>query len=202
MDFGWKRIWGLYGWKELLSKRNKLFYFSAISNLIFIIILLISNHDANLPFELINKVLNIALGSLPTLLGFNLGAFALIIGFLSNENLVKALTEKHGSESPYHIEKISGVFAFNIIAQAIALLFSFLLSLIIDILDNINFEGILGNLNHNATSAIVTNYFILFITNFLTLYSIALVIQNAINIFDFNQLFTFFSIKKKEEKNK
>ncbi|MEB0249212.1 hypothetical protein QN344_03640, partial [Mucilaginibacter sp. 5B2] len=96
-------------------------------------------------------------------------------------------------------EEISGVFAINIITQAFTLLLAFLSQTILVFIENINLsEKWLDILYSDMYTNSVNDIYFLLIT-FFTLYSIALVIQNAINIFDFNQLFTYFSFKKQED---
>ncbi|MEB0263392.1 MULTISPECIES: hypothetical protein [unclassified Mucilaginibacter] len=198
MDFGWKQIWKLYGWKKLFSWNNRLFYFTVIVTLLLFCSILILN-EKNLAYTLVKKILDVDISILPTLLGFNLGAYALIIGFLSNKNLLEALTDKHGTNSATSIEEISGVFAINIITQAFTLLLAFLSQTILVFIENINLsEKWLDILYSDMYTNSVNDIYFLLIT-FFTLYSIALVIQNAINIFDFNQLFTYFSFKKQED---
>lgn len=199
MDFGWKQIWKLYGWRELFSKKNKLFYFSVIV-VALAVASVISVNERNLTYILIKNVLNIDISILPTLLGFNLGAYALIIGFLSNKNLLDALTEKHGDNSSLAIEKISGIFAINIITQAFTLLFAFLVQQIIVFIESIHLSQSWENMFYSNNYVTILNLGSFFIILFLTIYSIALVIQNAINIFDFNQLFTYFSLKDEDTK--
>lgn len=199
MNVGWKYIWKLYGWKELLSKRNKLLYFTAILVVIALSIILISN-QINLAYILINEITNVALSIMPTLLGFNLGAYALIIGFLTNKNLLKALTNKQNGETANSLEKLSGIFAFNIIAQAFTLLVAYLIKEVMVFIENIKLDHCLNKIFYNNIYVHILNDSIFFIIMFLTIYSIMLVIQNAINIFDFNQLFTYFSMKEDDEK--
>jgi hypothetical protein len=195
MDFGWKHIWKLYGWKGLFSEKNKLFYFTLIVVCLTLLTILIAN-ECNLSYLLIVKIVDVSISILPTLLGFNLGAYALIIGFLSNKNLLKVLTEKHGDESSYKIEKISGVFAVNIITQAVTLLISFLMKWGIEVIQNIHLSQKCEAFFYNDTYIFLLNNSLVTLLMFFNLYSIVLVIQNAINIFDFNQLFTYFSLKK------
>ncbi|MFF5379475.1 hypothetical protein [Pedobacter suwonensis] len=188
MEVGWKQIWALYGWKELLSKRNKLFYFSVSASLIAIITLNIAKSST---FKLIENLANISNSIMPTLLGFNLGAYALIIGFLSNKRLLEALVKKDDTSRFDRLQKISGVFAMNIIVQAFTLLCSFLIKIFID-LEISSFDFSL----YNKQASDIFNIIIFFLIFFFTLYSVVLLIQNAINIFDFSQLFSHFATRE------
>jgi len=198
MNAGWNYIWKLYGWKGLLSKRNRLFYFALITVLLALIALLINN-DANLTFTLIDKIIDIGISILPTLLGFNLGAYALIIGFLANKNLISALVEKQEGETANALEKMSSIFAFNIIVQAFTLLVTFLIREIMVFIQTLQLNTQLVKVFYNITYISILNDITFFVSMLLIVYSIALVIQNAINIFDFNQLFTYFSLKKDDD---
>lgn len=187
MEVGWKQIWALYGWKELFNRKNKLFYFSLGVSIVATVLLCVASSTT---YSGIVKVVELSNSIMPTLLGFNLGAYALIIGFLSNKNLLNALVKKNETERFDRLQRISGVFAINIIAQAFTLLCSFLLKIFIDFnIQSIHFcfFGFDGILIIN----VLTFLFIFFIT----LYSVVLLIQNAINIFDFSQLFTYFATK-------
>ncbi|AYL97358.1 hypothetical protein [Mucilaginibacter celer] len=197
MEFGWKYIWKLYGWKELLSKDNKLFYFTVLI-VVLTLAFILGVNQANLAYNLINRIIDIGIAIIPTLLGFNLGAYALIIGYLSNKNLLDALIEKQGNDSTNYLEKISGVFAINIIMQAFTLLVCFLIKMVITIIDSIAISQDLQNFFYSNLYTSIINDLIFMIVTFLTVYSIVLVIQNVINLFNFNQLFTYFSLKKKD----
>jgi len=191
MEFGWRRIWGLYGWKGLLSLENRLLYFSLF--IVAIAFMLIkSNSNVIAPFDVIVKIVDLAISILPTLLGFNLGAYALIIGFLTSKNLVIALTKNDEDKGANRLERISSVFAMNVITQAFSLLVAFMIKMSIDM----NLSEIMSRYGYHHGYAENINLGILPIILFLTLYSVVLVIQNSINIFDFSQLFTYFETKK------
>jgi hypothetical protein len=199
MEFGWKRIWKLYGLKELFSWKNKLFYFSVFIVASTVICILVLNHKDDLIYNLIQKIVDTGLSILPTLLGFNLGAYALIIGFLTNESLKKAVTKGQEDQSKNALERISSVFAINIITQAFTLLSSFLIKESIIIIEKLDLSLRLKTIFYSHDYVIIINYLFFIIIMFLTLYSIVLVIQNAINIFDFSQLFTYFSTKENKK---
>lgn len=198
MEVGWKQIWALYGWKELFSKKNKPFYFSLI--FAFIILVIIYSLDVlkiriNSTYEHIGVIIDLGISILPTLLGFNLGAYALIIGFLTNKLLVKALTKKKDGYPSDPLQRISSIFAINIITQAFTLLCIFLLKIFIGLkIPSLDIYFC------NIELSVTINYLIFFSILFLTLYSVMLLIQNAINIFDFSQLFTHFAIKEENDK--
>jgi len=187
MEVGWKQIWALYGWKELFHQKNKLFYFSLVMSIIATILLWPAKTNSYL---MLLKVIEVSISIMPTLLGFNLGAYALIIGFLSNKNLLNALVKKTDTDRFDRLQRISGVFAINIVVQAFTLLSSFMLKIFIE-LDIPSFNFCLCGLD----IILALNICIFLFIFFFTLYSVVLVIQNAINIFDFSQLFTYFANK-------
>lgn len=192
MEVGWKQIWALYGWRELFNRKNRLFYFSWAISIIATGLIWFAESNT---YQIITKVVEVSNSIMPTLLGFNLGAYALIIGFLSNKNLLNALVKKNDTERFDRLQRISGVFAINIIAQAFTLLCSFLLKIFLELnIPSIHFclfglEGIL-----------IINVFTFLFIFFITLYSVVLLIQNAINIFDFSQLFTYFATKEEDHR--
>lgn len=194
MEVGWKQIWLLYGWKELFSFRNKLFYFSLFVVFAFSILFLKFGNDSVTSYDLIVKIVGLGISILPTLLGFNLGAYALIIGFLTNQTLLSVLTKAKDGESANNLQRICSVFAVNIITQAFTLLCSFLFSVFIDLKISLP-----TNFIYYDEIISVINYFSLIFILFFTLYSVVLLIQNAINVFDFSQLFTHFATKEKKD---
>lgn len=196
MEFGWRRIWGLYGWKGLLSLNNRLFYFSMFIVAIAFILIKFSE-GVIVPYDVIVNTVDLSISILPTLLGFNLGAYALIIGFLTSKNLIIALTKKGKDSGASRLEIISSVFAMNVITQAFSLLVAFMIKMSIDM----NMSEIMTRYGYDHRYAENINLGILPIILFLTLYSVVLVIQNSINIFDFSQLFTYFETKKDDLKD-
>jgi len=193
MEFGWKYIWKLYGWKKLFDFKNRCFYFSILCVLISTLAVFLYSKKEDDITILIEKIVDLGISMLPTLLGFNLGAYALIIGFLGNKVLLAALIEKQQNSSQSHLENLSSIFAVNIIIQAFSLLCSFLIKMFMGFEElDLNIFDVPNNFR------VVFNYFIFVISSFFSLYSIVLVIQNVINIFDFSQLFIYFSMKKEE----
>lgn len=190
MEVGWKQIWALYGWQQLLNRNNKLFHFSWIVSIVATLLLWFAESTI---YTMITKVVEISNSIMPTLLGFNLGAYALIIGFLSNKKLLDALIAKNDADRFDRLQRISGVFAINIIAQAFTLLCSFLLKVFLDL--NIpSFHFCL----YEVEGILFINILTFVSLFFFTLYSVALLIQNAINIFDFSQLFSHFATKEED----
>ncbi|WP_113653185.1 hypothetical protein [Pedobacter namyangjuensis] len=191
MEVGWKQIWALYGWKELFNRKNRLFYFSWTVSAIATILLFFAESTT---YSIITKVVEVCNAIMPTLLGFNLGAYALIIGFLSNKNLLNALVTKNDTDRFDRLQRISGVFAINIIAQAFTLLCSFLLKIFLELsIPSFSFCV------YGIESVLFINIIVFLLIFFFTLYSVVLLIQNAINIFDFSQLFTYFATKEDDQ---
>jgi hypothetical protein len=194
-EFGWRRIWKLYGFKSLFSCKNRLFYTSVLLTLTLLCLLVgfFSKNDYYL--TLLKMFIDLGISILPNLLGFNLGAYALIVGFLSNEKLLQALCVKNEEEQSDKLEDISGVFAMNIVVQAFTLFWCFIGKSFMAVSTDATFMKFVTMFDLPILYTLGANLIYLLATFFLITYSILLIIQSVINIFDFSQLFNHFSQK-------
>lgn len=119
----------------------------------------------------------------PNLLGFNLGGYAIIVGFSSLE-LIKSMMRPQRRKKHSLFQETSSIFAFSIVLQAIVLVVSFLIK-VIDLLDLKNYFNLFafGYKVFNALSTVI--YPILL---FITIYALVLLPFIIINVFTFGQM--------------
>jgi uncharacterized protein YqhQ len=144
-----------------------------ISLLVFISIVL---SDKNV-VEIIKSINSVVLGSMPSLLGFVLGGYAIIIGF-GNEKFMKS-TAKITAEKPIsYYQNFSSVFAFSILSLSASLVLAFVFYLF-SLTETPSFipDLIID----------IVNYFSLFCLIMTTTYSIFQIPVMIINIFSFSQ---------------
>ena len=128
-------------------------------------------------YEVIEAIAKVILSIMPSLLGFVLGGYAIIIGF-GNEKFMKS-TAKISVENPISFyQKFSSVFAFSILCFATALVLAFVIIL---------FSFII--ISEIVPVIIISsiNYFTLFILMFTSIYSIFQIPVMILNIFTFSQ---------------
>lgn len=113
----------------------------------------------------------------PNLLGFNLGGYALIVGF-GNSNLLKAMTKKNPKKNSTIYQKLSGVFAFSILLQLTAFIVAFV----------VNFLKEFGFSSANGALVNLVNGFLLSIIAFLGLWGLLIVPNLVSNVFNFGQM--------------
>lgn len=120
---------------------------------------------------------------MPNILGFNLGGYVLLIG-LNSQSILNEITEPDLPKSKYSLfQKQSSVFAFSILIQATAILLAFIVNSIIEIGDKII-------INSNLALSFNLIALILFCT--ISYYSILLIGQIILNIFNFGQILHFY----------
>ncbi|PTN09843.1 hypothetical protein [Mangrovibacterium marinum] len=137
-------------------------------------------------YLLILKIKDLLLSTFPSILGFNIGAYALVIGFGDKEVLDK-IRNADGENGYSLFQTIGGTFAVSVLIQAT----TFMLSFIIDIF--IYSWGDLNILSLSETSIICINRIIAFIILFAAIYSTILIPKIVLNVFSFSQLYHFFS---------
>lgn len=170
-------------WKIYIS--DKAFYnnlYFKISIGLSLSLLLLSYLSITPLYYLIIKVVNITLSILPNLLGFNLGAYILIVGF-GGTNILNTITKPLKKQSNYSFYQIlNGVLGIAVIVQIITLLMAFL----------INFwDEIQVNFKWHFENAYIINSIILFIVIFFTIYSILLLVNVVKHVFIFAQTIHF-----------
>src|ERR1041385_3843221 len=184
-------IWKGYGKKRIFT--SKAFWIALGGATLFSIF--VACFVGNFSFTILSSLIDNAIQFMPILLGFNLGGYALIVGF-GNTTLIKKLTTDY-EEKKSMFQLTSAVFSFSVLTQAIALLITFLFWIIKLINTNIS-------ITNETIKAFwfPTNMIGLFVLSFFLFYSLLLVPQMIINVFAFGQMhhFTLYMERILEEK--
>lgn len=141
-------------------------------------------------FLVITKVTNIALAILPNLLGFNLGAYILVVGFGSTD-ILKDITEPLENKGQFSLyQQLNGILGVSVIFQIFALILFFFVSIIIEL----SFTVFFPNLFYIAFNVI--SLLVLLIGIF---YSIFLLVSVVKHVFLFSQTIHFVTTVNKIE---
>ncbi len=135
-------------------------------------------------FEILEFLVHQAISIIPSVLGFNLGAYIILIS-LNSTNILKEMTEPNvelGEEYSFY-QKMSSVFAFSLLLQATTLVFGIIVSMVMNLCNSI----IIGNLIAEITN-ILSQFFLCFVLS----YSLVLIGQIVLNVFNFGQVLHFF----------
>lgn len=147
-------------------------------------------------FNAIEYIGNQMLNIMPNILGFNLGGYVLLIG-MNSQNILDEITEPVKPSKYSLFQKQSSVFAFSILIQASSILISFLLLGAIHLGENVVLPAFIP-----AFLNFVGSLFL----NFISFYSLTLIGQIVLNIFNFGQILHFFvrldRLEKKSRANK
>lgn len=137
-------------------------------------------------YELLLVLNENVLNLYPNLLGFNLGGYALIIGF-GNNDLIKGLTKKGKDKKNSIFQRLNGIFAFTLILQAFVLIFAFVSDFVISL-----------DLGTSSTPIYYfTNGIALFVITFFGLWGILILPIVIANVFTFGQLHHFTLTKER-----
>lgn len=187
-------------WKIYTSEKKfyQNIYFKA--SICFSIFLLFLSLVSNTPsYTLIIKVVNSILNLLPSLLGFNLGAYILIVGFASNQIFTMISQPLEGKKNFSLYQKLNGVLGIAVIVQILSLLTSFSINL---------WDGIQENLKWQIKNSYIIgtiNFIGLFIVIFFSVYSIMLLVNVVKHVFLFAQTVQFINnvedVKNKMNEN-
>ena len=122
----------------------------------------------------------------PNLLGFNLGGYALIVGF-GNSELLQAMTKKLSGKNSSVAQQLSGIFAFAILLQLAA----FIAAFVINFFDQLKFPV------SNLQVAYVINIALLGILAFLGFWGLFIIPNLVSNVFTFGQMHhSYLTIKR------
>lgn len=186
----YKGIFYSYDWKEIKTSRP--FQLSIFLSVALFIISLLSKKNT---FEVLGLWSSQILSIFPNLLGFNLGGYALIIGF-GNTELVESMTKKKEGKKTTVFQKLSGIFAFAILLQLSAFLLSFSVNFIIQL----NFTSPDSRIVNSINTPIII------LLSFLGLWGLFILPNLVANVFSFGQghhlQLTIKRKRKEEEKNK
>lgn len=137
--------------------------------------------------NVITFVLDLIVSIIPSLLGFVLSGYALLIGFGNIKIIAKKKNSKNGDQKPTLYQKVSSVFAISLIMQIGLLVVAFILKIIM----KIDFPCICSSL---IVCDIVNQITFAFLV-FGLLYVTVMIKDLVINIFNFSQL-QHFDINK------
>lgn len=174
-NFGVKAIIKLYSLKLLLNGAKLPF----VATLIIVVCFCLFG---KIDKETIGVVVDLILSIIPSLLGFVLSGYALLIGFGNIEVIAKKQTDKNNLviDKPTLYQKVSTVFAVGLIMQIFLLVFSFGFKLILRINIPCFFnEFWICNL---------INYTVFAILIFGLLYVTIMIKDLVVNIFNFSQV--------------
>lgn len=148
------------------------------------------------PFDFIYEIKDLMIDSLPTIIGFTLAGYSLVVGFVQ-AGMLNKITEpvKVGEDNFSLYQKMSAAFAMNIILQTVALFIAIVIYFLI-VIDDKNQKFILLDLVVDSF-----NWIGLLIISYWFFLSLLLTIQIVINIFGFSQLHQYLINKNKLNKN-
>lgn len=144
-------------------------------------------------YEAILIIKDSCINLLPGILGFTIGGYSFLIGFIQPD-LMNKISEPRGDTVFSLFQKASASFACNILIQAIALIIAYIIHFIIfiDSLAKKDFDIPIWMITfmNSAGLIIVTISFSL---------SLAVILQLVLNVFNFSQLHHYFINKQKLE---
>ena len=131
--------------------------------------------------EFLEKITALNISAFPSILGFCIGGYALIIGF-SHRDVLHKMSEPLGKKKSYmsYFQILSCVFAISIIFQIATLFISFVISYAINL-----------DLSVNAYLANIMNGLAILIICFLSSFSLLLIYYIVKNTFIFGQMMHF-----------
>ncbi|ADQ80430.1 hypothetical protein Palpr_2294 [Paludibacter propionicigenes WB4] len=184
---GLKGIFKIVGLKEIIFSVVNILSISL--SIIIIICSFIFELDE---YKLIVEIVGLMVNFLPSILGFTIAGYTLVVGFIQSGMLSKISEPIEDSKYSLY-QNMSSNFALNVIFQGFALIFAFFVHFIIyfdnEIISNIEiyYYDIINKLG-------------LFLILYWFIISLFLVIQITINIFNFSQLHHYFINKEKLDK--
>ncbi|MBR8534440.1 hypothetical protein KDU71_02625 [Carboxylicivirga sediminis] len=137
-------------------------------------------------YELIVSIKELLLSTFPSILGFNIGAYALVIGF-GDKSVLDKIRAAKGTNNFSLFQTIGGTFAMSVLIQATTFGIAFILHIFIRSFGSVN----LFDLSQHGIN--MANNFTAFILLFFSIYSVALIPKIVLNVFSFSQLFHYFS---------
>jgi hypothetical protein len=163
--------------------KGKLLLYSITINFIITILVWFLKLDC---YNLIINFTNLYLSILPNLLGFNLGAYALLIG-LSSSNLINKLSATYETKFTL-FQRASSVFGFCVLLLAFSLIISFLFHVGIAIGESSNLFPL------TKAQIDLFNILSLFVLNLFGIYSIFILLSVIRSIFSISQAAHFFAV--------
>lgn len=169
----WKTFFKIYNWSSF--KTSVPLWFSIITGSLFAALEAFTDVDT---YSFLKSLVMLNLSILPSLLGFFMGAYALLLSGFSErilERIVDTKTIKTNS-----LQKTSSVFGMILFVMAVSLTLNYLTSQILNL-------SYFERLNVSKSVAKTVNITISFILNVISTYSILLTANSVINLFAFSQ---------------
>lgn len=148
------------------------------SIIVFLFLVFYSNSDY---YVLLTKLIDSNMNIFPSLLGFCIGGYALIIGFGHKEMLERMSDPLKNKSNMSYFQITSSIFAVS----TVIMLFTFLTSYILFQITNV------GIYSSNLILCRIINISVISLLVFLTVYSISLLYYIISNIFTFGQMMHF-----------
>lgn len=175
-------LWQIYV-SEKPFYENLYFALSIILSILLVLLSFLSKIDS---YNLMVKIADKSLNLLPNLLGFNLGAFILIVGFGSMDILSLLTTPLESQKNFSLYQKLNSIFGITIIFQIFSLLFVFCIGVWDSIQNDLFISFHIPDIYINGLNVLG-----LFIVLFLSTYSILLLINIVKHVFLFAQTIHF-----------
>ena len=176
---GLKGIFNQYTRKKFY--RSKYFLFSFFLSLLLVIVLAFVKRDEAHVYMLVGDLTSVVLTAFPSLLGFSLAGYALIIGAINIGVLNRMSQPDDRMDRMSYFQFVSSVFALSVLVQCITMLFAFIVHAVI----KQEWEMVAG------ISTYWINLPIYFILLFLIIESLVILGNTVVNIFSFAQSLHF-----------
>lgn len=176
---GLKGIFNKYT-REKFYKSNY-FWFSLILSLLLVIVLACVKRDEAHVYMLIGDLASVVLTAFPSLLGFSLAGYALIIGSINIGVLGRMSKPVKEMDRMSYFQFVSSVFALSVLVQCVTMLFAFVVHVIIK-QKWVMVAGI---------SSYWVNFLVYFLLLFLIIESLVILGNTVVNIYSFAQSLHF-----------
>jgi hypothetical protein len=183
------------GWKRVLF--SPIFIFSFIISLIALLLACYSHYLGNnrVSYLSVMLVVDVVIAVLPSLLGVSFAGYAILLS-VGEKDFVRVLVDNKveiPNIFPSTYQRIIAVFAWSIFVQS----FSLVLFIVIKI---VSFVGSFVFLNFDfVVLPLYMNLLVLFFGLLSFIYSILLVPQNVLNIYQYGQMMNFNLLNSKKE---
>ncbi|KAB7730108.1 hypothetical protein F5984_13070 [Rudanella paleaurantiibacter] len=184
--FGFKGIFYSYDYNEI--RESKPFWLSILCS---VILLIMTYFFEKQYYDVVLLLATQIIAIFPNLLGFNLGGYALIVGF-GNSDLLQSMTRKSPKKSTSIFQQLSGIFAFAILIQIGAFISAFFVNFVIQL----KFDPC-ERLLANSVNIVVTS-----VLSFLGLWGLFIIPNLVSNVFTFGQMHHFSLTMKRMEAEK
>lgn len=173
-------------WENKPIWKSWCFKWALISSVVILASVFIANQET---LKILLLISTLMCSILPNILGFNLGGYVILIT-LNSSSILKEITDPTKGNKYSTFQHLSSVFAFGLLLQSTALIFSYLVLILHETFLEKSFSEIL---------ATTINSTVLFMSCFVCAYSLLLIIQIVLNIFNFGQIIHFFTRIEKIE---